>query len=117
MNIERQIEFDKVKDALEGDDTDEIKKASEELSNAVMELSSRVYQEQAAESQANAENGNAHIIADLSSKDYTVECYIKCNLEKRWISTVIANIFSSIGRTNYLRISVICACIYKQATK
>ena len=48
----------KVKDALEGDDTDEIKKASEELSNAVMELSSRVYQEQAAESQANAENGN-----------------------------------------------------------
>ena len=49
----------KVKDALEGDDTDEIKKASEELSNAVMELSSRVYQEQAAESQANAENGNA----------------------------------------------------------
>ena len=49
----------KVKDALEGDDTDEIKKASEELSNAVMELSSRVYQEQAAESQANAENGNS----------------------------------------------------------
>ena len=49
----------KVKDALEGDDTEEIKKASEELSNAVMELSSRVYQEQAAESQANAENGNA----------------------------------------------------------
>ena len=46
----------KVKEALEGDDTDEIKKASEELSNAVMELSSRVYQEQAAESQANAEN-------------------------------------------------------------
>ena len=41
---------------VEGDDTDEIKKASEELSNAVMELSSRVYQEQAAESQANAEN-------------------------------------------------------------
>ena len=35
----------------------------------------------------NAENGNAHIIADLSSKDYTVECYIKCNLEKLTGST------------------------------
>ena len=43
------------KDALEKDDTDDIKKASEELSSKVMELSSRIYQEQAAESQAKAE--------------------------------------------------------------
>ena len=49
---------DKTKKALEGDDTDDIKKASEELSNKVMELSSRVYQEQAKESQAAAENSN-----------------------------------------------------------
>ena len=48
----------KVKDALEGDDTDEIKKASEELSNAVMEVSTRVYQENAGATEAAAENGN-----------------------------------------------------------
>lgn len=29
-----------------------------------------------------AENGNAHIFADLVSKDSSKECYIKCNLEK-----------------------------------
>ena len=44
------------KDALEKNDIDDIKKASEELSSKVMELSSRIYQEQAAESQAQAEN-------------------------------------------------------------
>lgn len=32
-------------------------------------------------------NGNAHIVADLSSKDSSVECYIKCNLEKLTGST------------------------------
>ena len=29
-----------------------------------------------------AENGNAHIMADLVSKDSSQDCYIKCNLEK-----------------------------------
>ena len=29
-----------------------------------------------------AENGNAHIFATLTSKDSSVDCYIKCNLEK-----------------------------------
>ena len=29
-----------------------------------------------------AENGNAHIFADLVSKDSSLDCYIKCNLEK-----------------------------------
>ena len=29
-----------------------------------------------------AENGNAHIIATLTSKDSSLDCYIKCNLEK-----------------------------------
>ena len=29
-----------------------------------------------------AENGNAHIVADLVGKDSSKECYIKCNLEK-----------------------------------
>lgn len=28
------------------------------------------------------ENGNAHIVADLTSKDSSLDCYIKCNLEK-----------------------------------
>ena len=27
-------------------------------------------------------NGNAHIVADLISKDSSKDCYIKCNLEK-----------------------------------
>ena len=27
-------------------------------------------------------NGNAHIIATLTSKDSSLDCYIKCNLEK-----------------------------------
>ena len=48
----------KVKDALEEDDTDEIKEASEELSKKVMDVSTRIYQEQAAESQKNAEKGS-----------------------------------------------------------
>ena len=39
------------KDALEKDDTDEIKKASEKLSEKVMEVSSKVYQSQAEASQ------------------------------------------------------------------
>jgi molecular chaperone DnaK len=50
---------DELKKALEGDDTDEIKEKSEKLSNKVMEMSSRIYQEQAKESQAAAENANA----------------------------------------------------------
>lgn len=29
-----------------------------------------------------AENGNAHIVAYLTSKDSSQDCYIKCNLEK-----------------------------------
>ena len=29
-----------------------------------------------------AENGNAHIVATLTSKDSSLDCYIKCNLEK-----------------------------------
>ena len=48
----------KTKKALEGEDTDEIKKTSEELSNKVMEVSSRIYQEQAAESQKQSENAS-----------------------------------------------------------
>ena len=28
------------------------------------------------------ENGNAHIVAYLTSKDSSLDCYIKCNLEK-----------------------------------
>ena len=44
------------KDALEKDDTDEIKKASEKLSEKVMEVSSKVYQSQAEASQKEAEN-------------------------------------------------------------
>ena len=47
------------KDALEKDDIDEIKKTSEELSSKVMELSTRVYQEKAAESQKEAENSKS----------------------------------------------------------
>ena len=46
------------KDALEKDDNDEIKSTSEELSKKVMELSSRIYQEQAAESQKASENAS-----------------------------------------------------------
>ncbi len=48
----------KTKDALEKDDTDDIKSASEELSKKVMDVSTRVYQEQAAESQKNAESSS-----------------------------------------------------------
>lgn len=29
-----------------------------------------------------AANGNAHIFADLVSKDSSLDCYIKCNIEK-----------------------------------
>ena len=58
----------KVKDALEKDDTDEIKSSSEELSKVVMELSSRVYQEQAKESQAKAENASNESSTDNDSK-------------------------------------------------
>ncbi len=47
---------DDLKKALDGDDTDEIKEKTEKLSNKVMELSSRIYQEKAAESQAASEN-------------------------------------------------------------
>ena len=46
-----------VNEALEGDDTDDIKSKSEKLSEKVMAVSTRVYQEQAKESQAAAENG------------------------------------------------------------
>ena len=46
---------DELNKALEGDDTDEIKEKTQKLSDKVMEVSSRIYQEQAAESQANAE--------------------------------------------------------------
>ena len=48
----------KVKEALDGDDTDDIKSASEELSKKVMDVSTRIYQEQAAESQKNAEKAS-----------------------------------------------------------
>ena len=34
-----------------------------------------------------AENGNAHIAATLISKDSSLSCYIKCNLEKLTGST------------------------------
>ncbi len=44
------------KEALEKDNVDDIKSASEELSKKVMDLSTRIYQEQAAESQKSAEN-------------------------------------------------------------
>ena len=47
------------KDALEKDDNDDIKKASEELSSKVMELSSRIYQEQASENQKASEQASA----------------------------------------------------------
>src|SRR5574344_659652 len=47
------------KDALEKDDNDDIKKASEELSSKVMELSSRIYQEQASENQKASEQATA----------------------------------------------------------
>ncbi len=46
---------DDLKKALEGDDTDDIKAKTEKLSDKVMELSTRIYQEKAAESQAAAE--------------------------------------------------------------
>ncbi len=46
------------KEALEGDDINEIKSTSEKLSEKVMEVSTRVYQEQAKESQAAAENAS-----------------------------------------------------------
>lgn len=46
-----------------------------------------------------AENGNAHIVADLISKDSSVEAYIKCNLEKLTGSTYWMQMksFSSTG--------------------
>ena len=47
-----------VKDALDGDDTDKIKSTSEKLSEKIMEVSTRVYQEQAAESQKASENAS-----------------------------------------------------------
>ena len=53
---------------IEKDDTDEIKSSSEELSKVVMELSSRVYQEQAKESQAKAENASNESSTDNDSK-------------------------------------------------
>ncbi|NBI29481.1 molecular chaperone DnaK [Chengkuizengella marina] len=43
---------DKVKKALEGDDTDEIKKASEELTEIVQQLSVKLYEQAAQEAQA-----------------------------------------------------------------
>ena len=49
----------KVKDALEGDDTDEIKEASEELSKKVMDLSSKVYQNQNEEAARASENASS----------------------------------------------------------
>ena len=58
----------KVKDALEKDDTDDIKSSSEELSKVVMDLSSRVYQEQAKESQAAAENNSDDSSTENDSK-------------------------------------------------
>jgi molecular chaperone DnaK len=48
----------KVKDALDGDDTDEIKEASEKLSKAVMDLSSKVYQNQNEEAARASENAS-----------------------------------------------------------
>ena len=59
----------KLKDVLEGDDTDEIKEASEELSKKVMDVSTRIYQEQAAESQKNAEKSSDDEDDDGSKKD------------------------------------------------
>jgi molecular chaperone DnaK len=50
----------KVKDALDGDDTDEIKEASEKLSKAVMDLSSKVYQNQNEEAARASENASSN---------------------------------------------------------
>ena len=63
---------DKIKDLkekLESDNIDDIKKYSEELSNKVMEVSTRIYQEQAKESQAAAENNTKGDESDDSESD------------------------------------------------
>ena len=57
------------KDALEKDDTDEIKKASEKLSEKVMEVSSKVYQAQAEASQKEAENTESKEAEKSDKKD------------------------------------------------
>ncbi|NLC48308.1 MAG: molecular chaperone DnaK [Tenericutes bacterium] len=57
------------KDALEKQEIDDIKKASEELSSKVMELSTRVYQEQAAESQKASEESSNEEEKDDQAKD------------------------------------------------
>lgn len=46
------------------------------------------------------DNGNAHIAATLVSKDSTLDCYIKCNLEKLTGSTYWMQIksFETTGR-------------------
>ena len=61
------------KDALEKNDVDDIKSASEELSKKVMDLSSRVYQEKAAESQKAQENNTSDDSDSSDSKKEKVK--------------------------------------------
>ena len=63
----------KTKDALEGNDIDDIKSASEELSKKVMDLSSRVYQEKAAEAQKAQENNTSDDSDSSDSKKEKVK--------------------------------------------
>lgn len=57
------------KKALEGDDVDDIKKTSEKLNSKVMEVSTRIYQEKAKESQAASENNSSEDDKDDSEED------------------------------------------------
>ena len=61
------------KDALEKDNVDDIKSASEELSKKVMDLSSRVYQEKAAEAQKAQENNTSDDSDSSDSKKEKVK--------------------------------------------
>ncbi|MNN80558.1 Chaperone protein DnaK [compost metagenome] len=65
-----------VKQALEGDDVDAIKKATDELSEVVQQLSVKMYEQMAAQQQAEGAGeaaGNAGPKADnVVDADYTV---------------------------------------------
>ncbi|MFS1513551.1 molecular chaperone DnaK [Chengkuizengella sp. SCS-71B] len=63
---------DKVKKALEGDDTDEIKKASEELTEIVQQLSVKLYEQAAQEAQA-AQGAEGNAEADNAARDNVVD--------------------------------------------
>ena len=70
-NAEKLIE--EVKKALEGTDTDEIKKKTEELNKVAMDLAGKVYEQAAKEAQANQDNNDSSNDDHETVEDATYE--------------------------------------------